>query len=111
MSAERNEFRSDYFCECSVTETLARNGFEISDVDLFVFHQASQLALDSLRKLMDIPERKMVYDLADIGNLVSASIPIALSRAFDGGHANRGQLALLCGFGVGLSWGTALVNL
>lgn len=96
---------------CSVRETLTRNGLTISDVDLFVFHQASQLALDSLRRLMDIPERKMVYDLAEIGNLVSASIPVALSRAFDRGQANRGQLALLCGFGVGLSWGTALVVL
>ena len=96
---------------CSVKEILTRNGLAISDVDLFVFHQASQLALDSLRKLLDIPERKMAYDLAEIGNLVSASIPIALSRAFARGQANRGQLALLCGFGVGLSWGTALVDL
>lgn len=96
---------------CSVKEILARNGLAISDIDLFVFHQASQLALDSLRKALDIPEHKMVRDLAEIGNLVSASIPVALSRALLRGQANRGQLALLCGFGVGLSWGTALVNL
>lgn len=96
---------------CSVKKILARNGLAISDVDLFVFHQASQVALDSLRKALDIPARKMVYDLGGIGNLVSASIPVALSRAFAHGQANYGQLVLLCGFGVGLSWGTALVDL
>ena len=95
----------------TVKETLACNGLSIDDVDLFVFHQASQVALDSLRTILGIPMEKMVYDLAQTGNLVSASIPVALRRAFDDGRAKPGQLALLCGFGVGLSWGTALVDL
>lgn len=95
----------------SVKETLARNGLAMDDIDLFVFHQASQVALDTLRTVLGIPLDKMVYDLAKVGNLVSASIPVALSRAFDSGQARHGQLALLCGFGVGLSWGTALVDL
>jgi 3-oxoacyl-[acyl-carrier-protein] synthase-3 len=95
----------------AVTETLAQNHLKISDVDLFIFHQASQIALDTLRSALDIPEEKMVIDLAEVGNLVSASIPVALSRAFERGQAKPGQLALLCGFGVGLSWGTALVDL
>jgi len=80
-------------------------------VDLFVFHQASQVILDSLRAALEIPAEKMIYDLAEVGNLVSASIPVALKRAFERGQAKPGQLALLCGFGVGLSWGTALVDL
>ncbi len=96
---------------CAVTDVLVRNGLSIADVDLFVFHQASQMALDSLRTALNIPMQKMVYDLAEVGNLVSASIPVALSRAFDRTQAKPGQLALLCGFGVGLSWGTALVDL
>jgi len=95
----------------SVNETLARNHLSLADVDLFVFHQASQIVLDTLRTAMKIPVEKMVIDLAETGNLVSASIPVALSRAFDRGQAKPGQLALLCGFGVGLSWGTALVDL
>ncbi|PYV77693.1 MAG: 3-oxoacyl-ACP synthase [Acidobacteria bacterium] len=96
---------------CSVKETLTQNGLSIDEVDLFVFHQASQVVLDTLRTAMGIPPGKMVYDLAEVGNLVSASIPVALSRAFERGQAKPGQLALLCGFGVGLSWGTALVDL
>jgi 3-oxoacyl-[acyl-carrier-protein] synthase-3 len=96
---------------CSVREILAQNGLTIENIDLFVFHQASQVALDSLRTVLRIPMQKMVYDLEETGNLVSASIPVALSRAFDSGRARPGQLALLCGFGVGLSWGSALVEL
>jgi 3-oxoacyl-[acyl-carrier-protein] synthase-3 len=95
----------------SVRDILAENGLTMDDVDLFVFHQASQVALDSLANALQIPREKMVFDLAETGNLVSASIPVALSRAFQSGRAKQGQLALLCGFGVGLSWGTALVDL
>jgi 3-oxoacyl-[acyl-carrier-protein] synthase-3 len=96
---------------CAVREILAKNDLSMDDVDLFVFHQASQIALDSLTSALRIPRDKMVYDLAETGNLVSASIPVALSRALESGRAKPGQLALLCGFGVGLSWGAALVDL
>jgi 3-oxoacyl-[acyl-carrier-protein] synthase-3 len=77
---------------------------------LFVFHQASQLVLDSLRTALAIPAEKMVYDLAETGNLVSASIPVALQHAVERG-ARSGQRVLLSGFGVGLSWGTALIEI
>ena len=96
---------------CAVKETLAQNNLSVEDIDLFVFHQASQVALDSLCTALQISPKKMVYDLADTGNLVSASIPVALSRALESGKAKIGQLVLLCGFGVGLSWGTALLDL
>ena len=96
---------------CSIREILSGNGLSIDDVDVFVLHQASQAALDSLRTILGIPVEKMVFDLAEYGNLVSASIPVALSHALERGQAKRGQLALLSGFGAGLSWGTALVDL
>ncbi len=98
-------------CQAPCATPWRRNGLSIADIDLFVFHQASQIALDSLANALRIPREKMVYDLAETGNLVSASIPAALNRALQSGRARPGQLALLCGFGVGLSWGTALVDL
>lgn len=94
-----------------VEKIMRRNGLTASDIDLFIFHQASQVVLDSLRRLLKLPEEKVVYDLSDVGNLVSAAIPVALSRAMAVGRARPGQLLLLCGFGAGLSWGTALVRL
>jgi 3-oxoacyl-[acyl-carrier-protein] synthase-3 len=96
---------------CAVKKTLAENQLSPDDVDIFVFHQASHVALESLRMALQIPPEKMVIDLAQTGNLVSASIPVALERALESGRARPGQLAVLCGFGVGLSWGTAVVDL
>ncbi len=95
----------------TVRALLEQNGVKADDVDLFVFHQASRLALDSLRRLLDIPDDKMLYEIAEVGNLVSASIPVALKRAIADGRIQPGDLLLLCGFGVGLSWGTALLKL
>ncbi len=95
----------------AVREILTANQLSLQDIDVFVFHQASKVALDSVRTALDIRPEKMVTDFADTGNLVSASIPVALSRALAKGSAKSGQLALLCGFGVGLSWGCAIVRL
>lgn len=94
-----------------VRRLLDRNGLTIDDVDLFVFHQASRLALDSLVRLLRIPPAKSYDNLATVGNTVSASIPIALAQALAEGRVRSGSLVLLCGFGVGLSWASALVRL
>ena len=94
----------------AVTELLTAHDRTVADVDLFVFHQASQVALESLENLLRIPHDKMLYDLAETGNLVSASIPVALQRAQERGRVKPGALVVLCGFGVGLSWGTALLR-
>ncbi len=94
----------------AVKEILVRNQLSIEDIHLFVFHQASQLALDGLQRSLKIPAEKMLNDLRETGNLVSASIPVALARVMASLRPQPGKLALLCGFGVGLSWGTALVR-
>jgi 3-oxoacyl-[acyl-carrier-protein] synthase-3 len=91
-----------------VNSLLERNGWRIDDVDLFVFHQASKMALDSLGRLLRIPATKMANNLAQVGNTVSASIPIAWQQAREAERSPAGSKVLLCGFGVGLSWGTAL---
>lgn len=94
----------------NVLGLLTRNNLKMEDIDLFVFHQASRVALDSLCRRLRIPREKMVYKMAETGNLVSASIPIALKLAFIDGQIKSGDLIVLCGFGVGLSWGTALLR-
>ncbi|MCH8275893.1 MAG: hypothetical protein IH851_14020 [Armatimonadetes bacterium] len=62
---------------------LDRNGMFLDDIDLFVFHQASQLALDSLTRLLKLQPRKVFQNLQYVGNTVSASIPIALKDLID----------------------------
>lgn len=94
----------------SVRELLQRNNKTLEDIECFIFHQASLLALEGIAKNLKIPSSKMIIDLADTGNLVSASIPVALSRALVERTFNSGDLLVLCGFGVGLSWGSALIE-
>jgi len=89
---------------------LKRNSMTIDDIDLFVFHQASKLALDSLTRLLKINPEKVFNNIQEIGNTVSASIPIALKDALNGKKINQGEKVLLSGFGVGLSWGTAIIQ-
>ena len=59
---------------------LKKNNLSIKDIKLFIFHQASKLALEELRRNINIPPEKMLMDLEETGNLVSSSIPIALAR-------------------------------
>ena len=92
-----------------VRRILARNEMTIDDIDLFVFHQASKIALDSLVRSLNIPSDKAFQNLHEVGNTVSASIPIALKHAMESGKVTPGAKVVLCGFGAGLSWGTALL--
>jgi 3-oxoacyl-[acyl-carrier-protein] synthase III len=93
-----------------INKLLDRNKLTISDIDLFVFHQASKLTLDSLIKMLKIDEAKVFVNLQEIGNTVSSSIPIALKDAEDNGILRRGDLVLMSGFGVGLSWGSLIMR-
>ena len=93
-----------------VRRFLERNGLGVDDVDLFVFHQASQMVLDTLQRLLRIPPRRMCVNLADGGNTVSASIPTALKQSADSGRLSTGDIVLVCGFGLGLSWASALLK-
>lgn len=93
-----------------IKEILDANRLKPEDIDLFIFHQASQLVLDSLQKSLDLPSQKVYNNLAQIGNTVSSSLPIAIKDALDQGRIKRGNKILLSGFGVGFSWGSAIVE-
>ena len=93
-----------------VMAILERNGMTMDDVDLVIFHQASKVTLDSLCRLLDVPSEKAFTNLRDVGNTVSASIPIALRDAMDQGRLRPGSRVLLSGFGVGMSWATAILQ-
>lgn len=93
-----------------VDETLRRAGLAKADVDLFVPHQANAYMLESLRQRLDIPEERFYVNMADCGNTVSASIPIALRRAVDDGSLEPGMRVMVVGYGVGYSWAAAMLQ-
>ena len=62
------------------------NNSGVQDVDVYIFHQASRLALDSLMVSLGIDKKKVFENLNTVGNTVSASIPIALKEAMIAGR-------------------------
>ena len=93
----------------SVDRALASAGLTKDDIDLVVFHQASLILLQKMREVLGVPEEKFVIDLEDRGNTTSATIPIALADCVASGRLKKGMKVLVSGFGVGLSWGTAVI--
>ncbi|MBI4645683.1 MAG: ketoacyl-ACP synthase III [Bacteroidia bacterium] len=93
-----------------IRELLKKSALTVNDIDLFVLHQASKIALDTIRTILKIDKSKMYYNLANIGNLVSASIPVALKMAIEEGKIKNNSLILISGFGVGLSWGSMIIR-
>lgn len=93
-----------------INALLTRNRMSVGDIDLFLFHQASALTLDSLERSLKIPPEKTYRNLETVGNTVSASIPIALTMADREGRLAKGMRILISGFGVGMSAGAAIID-
>ena len=92
-------------------ETLDRTGVSVEDLDLFVPHQANMRITDALARAMKLPEHvRIARDIAEQGNTSAASIPLALARMYDDDTAKSGDLALLIGFGAGLSYAAQVVR-
>ena len=92
-----------------VRQTLEKNHLSMDDINMFVFHQANSYMLNFLRKKIKITPEKFFTNMGEIGNTVSNSIPIALVDMQKEGKLS-GKI-LLCGFGVGYSWGGCILKL
>lgn len=95
----------------AVNALLEREGCKLEDVDLFVFHQANEFMLEHLRKKVKIPKEKFVVAMQDVGNTVSATIPLAIKSAVEAGRVSKGARVMCVGFGVGYSWAACMVDL
>ena len=94
----------------SVHDCLEKNNLNLEDVDYFILHQANRYMLGKLRRKLGVHEDKFHIDVEYIGNTVSSTIPIALSQSLKRGLIKKGDCVLLCGFGVGYSWGSTIIN-
>ena len=93
-----------------VGDLLDQCGLRIEEVDLVVPHQASGPALDTLPRWLGLAEDRIVNIIADYGNCIAASIPMALAHADRAGRLRRGDRVLLLGTGAGLSIAGALLR-
>lgn len=93
-----------------IEDLLIAENLTVDDVDLFVFHQASELIVESAAKKLKIPREKLHYKLHDVGNSGGSTVGIALTDAWIKGRLKPGMRVVLSAFGVGLSWAGALVR-
>lgn len=95
----------------AVHALLARAGRSLDDVDHLVFHQANRFMLDALRRKVGATTAQVPVHLEAIGNTVSSTIPFVLAELMARGRLLAGTRLALVGFGVGLSWAAAWVEL
>lgn len=93
----------------SIEECLGQAGLSLDDIDHFALHQGSIYMLDALANRAGIPQDKLLKNMDRYGNTVSSSIPLLLSELDRDGKLS-GSTVLIAGFGVGLSWGTAVLK-
>ena len=92
----------------AVRAMLQRTGKSVEDIDYFLFHQANLMMNEQIRKKCKIPLGKCPYSLRNFGNISSASIPLTMVTQIREQLTNGAPHKIIaCGFGVGLSWGTA----
>ena len=88
----------------ALKDYLEHTGTGVDDYDAFVFHQANQFIIKQLMKKLKLPADKVPISLDRYGNTGGISIPLTLCDRYGDGGAGRLK-ALMCGFGIGLSWG------
>ncbi|MFE5870342.1 beta-ketoacyl-ACP synthase 3 [Streptomyces roseifaciens] len=87
-------------------------GIGAGELDAFVPHQANLRMIETVTQRLDLPGHVTVArDVVHSGNTSAASIPLALARLKELGSVGSGGLALLLGFGAGLTWGAQVVRL
>lgn len=91
-------------------DVLGQAGVTLADIDVVVPHQASGVGMRYLRERVTPHPDRVVDVLAERGNQISASLPVALDHAVTTGRLRRGHLALLLGTGAGLSLAAAVLR-
>ncbi|HEY7574818.1 MAG TPA: beta-ketoacyl-ACP synthase III [Thermoanaerobaculia bacterium] len=92
------------------TELLTEQGFDKSEVRLFVPHQANERIIDAVGERMKFPPDRVFKNVDRYGNTSAGSIPIALDECQQKGLLKTGDLVLMTAFGAGLVWGSVLVR-
>jgi 3-oxoacyl-[acyl-carrier-protein] synthase III len=91
-----------------IDKALFQANLTIDQIDWLLLHQANQRILDTVAQRLNIPEHKVISNLANYGNTSAASIPLALDEAVQQGKIKPNDIIAASGFGAGLTWGAAI---
>lgn len=87
---------------------VARNGLDLSDLDLIIPHQPNLRILEAAIAELGVPRERMFITVEKLGNMASASFPVALDLARRSNAMKPGGLTLFVTYGSGATWGAAL---
>jgi 3-oxoacyl-[acyl-carrier-protein] synthase-3 len=91
-------------------EVLTRNNYSGKDVKLMVPHQANLRIIDAAAKRLGLDKDKVLINIERYGNTTAATIPLALSEAYQMGKVEKGDLLVFSTFGAGFTWGSVLLR-
>ena len=97
--------------EENIRQVVERSGVPLDAIDLFVLHQANARIIEGVRASLGVPPEKVFMILDRYGNTSSGSIPLAMDEAWRTGAIGPGSTIVVCGFGGGLAWGSAVWRL
>ena len=89
---------------------LKDKGFTVDDLKLLIPHQANLRIIESVGERLGINKEKVFVNVQKYGNTSAASIPIALTEAYNEGRIQKGDLIGLVAFGGGFTWGATLIR-
>ena len=93
-----------------INEGLEKNGWESKDIDLLIPHQANLRIAQFIQRKFRLSDDQVFNNIQKYGNTTAASIPIALTEAWEAGKVKEGDKVVLAAFGSGFTWGSVMIN-
>ncbi len=93
-----------------IMEGLQTNGLQPSDIDLLIPHQANLRIAQFIQRKFRLSDDQVYNNIMTYGNTTAASIPIALTEAWEMGRIKDGDLVVLAAFGSGFTWGSCIIR-
>ena len=93
-----------------IQEGLQANNLQVSDIGMLIPHQANLRISQFIQQSFKLSDDKVYNNIQRYGNTTAASIPIALTEAWEQGKIQSGDLVVLAAFGSGFTWGSAIIR-
>ena len=93
-----------------INEGLEANNLQVADIDMLIPHQANLRISQFIQKKFGLSDDQVFNNIQKYGNTTAASIPIALTEAWENGKIKKGDTVVLAAFGSGFTWGSAIIK-
>ena len=93
-----------------INEGLQANDLQVSDINMLIPHQANLRISQFIQQKFKLSDDQVYNNIQKYGNTTAASIPIALTEAWENGKIKEGDLVVLAAFGSGFTWASAIIR-